>query len=101
MLQGPEKASLPPGPEIPTFGTVTFMLPAVFRPHLQTTPPGCEMCPAAEVTQRSECETGIWNQPLLGPEEVMPRLLLRFPICKWEQGPLVSIQGGDRCKCLT
>ena len=53
MLQGPEKASLPPGPEIPTFGTVTFMLPAVFRPHLQTTPPGCDMCPAAEVTQHS------------------------------------------------
>ena len=40
--------SLPPGLGCPCMWDSGFHVLAVFQPHLQISPPGCEMCPLTE-----------------------------------------------------
>lgn len=91
MLQGPGKASLPPAPEMPAFGTVPVMLPAVLRPHLGLSTR--VRCAQWQRPHDAVVRHGCLGSAGSGPGWVTPPPLLRFHLCRWQQGPFCQYPG--------
>ena len=103
--KGPGRPRCPLGPGIPASRTAFFMLPAVLRPHLQTSPPAVRnVLGGRGHTTHTHTPHG-W---MLGSRVSQLRDLARsLHICTLDstsvsgnRAPFVSIRGVGRCKHL-